>query len=246
MSNIVIFTGGETADANKALHWLKKIQIDFIIAADSGFDNAIKFNQIPNLVIGDFDSKSKEKIQEYIQKNQKSFENCEIQSWPTDKDFTDTELALMEGKNRFQTANELFMILVGGDGGRLDHLFGIQHIFSTENFPNIWIGKEQVILCLDSERNFNKIKISNILENDVVSVFPIFPKKYEKSKYQIESKNLKWDLQAVNWLENEISLSNRLEEATEKTCELFAINGRFLVFLPLHSEVNINTYKTKL
>ena len=80
----------------------------------------------------------------------------------------------------------------------------------------------------------------------MISVFPIFPQNLEKSKYQVESENLKWDLSLVNWEENQLSLSNRLENPETKTCKISAKTGRFIVFVPLYAIVNIDKYKTKL
>ena len=80
----------------------------------------------------------------------------------------------------------------------------------------------------------------------MISVFPIFTNVFEKSKYQVESENLKWDLSLVNWEENQLSLSNRLENQETKTCKISAKSGRFIVFVPLYALVNIDKYKTKL
>ncbi|MBR4999201.1 MAG: hypothetical protein IKY10_04895, partial [Clostridia bacterium] len=143
----------------------------------------------------------------------------------------DTELALIEAHNY---EKDSFVILVGGDGGRLDHLLGIRHIFETENYPNIWVAKNQIALCLDSASDFKQIRIENINSEDVISVFPVFA--HKKEKYKIESQNLEWPLNDVKWEENQISLSNRLKEQNG-CCELSVKYGRFLIFIPLHSKI---------
>ena len=123
---------------------------------------------------------------------------------------------------------------------------GIHNLYKTENYPNVWLGKEQGIICLDSKTDFHTLEISNLQKDSVISVFPIFPQNLEKSKYQVESENLKWDLSLVNWEENQLSLSNRLENPETKTCKISAKTGRFIVFVPLYALVNIDKYKTKL
>lgn len=220
---IVIFTGGETCSFEKGKYWVNSKPNDFIIAADSGFENCLNFQEKPNLLIGDFDSINKELIP--------AIKDFEVREWPKDKDFTDTELALIEAK-KYQ--KDSFIILVGGDGGRLDHLFGIKHIFETENYPNIWVAKNQIALCLDFNSDFKQIKIGNINPDDVISVFPVFAHKNEK--YKIESHNLKWSLNDVKWEENQISLSNRLKIQNDD-CKFSAKYGRFLIFVPLHSKI---------
>ena len=130
--------------------------------------------------------------------------------------------------------------MVGGDGGRLDHLFGIHNIFTSENYPNVWIGKEQAIICLDSESDFKTLEVENLKEDSMISVFPVFTNKYEKSKYQIKSENLKWDIGNLLWNENQISLSNRISSPENTKCELSAQYGRFLAFIPLYSKISWN------
>lgn len=268
MYKVVIFTGGEAPEVFKGNHWLNSSSNDCVIAADSGFENCLAFDKVPNLVIGDFDSTSQKKVEEFFTNDlSKDFRDedgedlflpktdYKILSWPKDKDYTDTELALMEAKNYvaaqcasncFNTKTKLFTILVGGDGGRLDHLFGILNLYKTENYPNVWLGKEQGIICLDSNTDFHTLEISNLQKDSVISVFPVFSQNLEKSKYQVESENLKWDLSLVNWEENQLSLSNRLENPETKTCKISAKTGRFIVFVPLYALVNIDKYKTKL
>lgn len=271
MYKIVIFTGGETCDHYKGNHWLNSSSIDFVIAADSGFENALKFDKTPNLVIGDFDSTSKSYVAEYFRERnieidfeenaegffyyEKSENNCKIQSWPKDKDFSDTELALIEAKNYelaqratncFNEKSNLFTILVGGDGGRLDHLFGILNNYKTNNYPNIWLGKEQAIIALDSDSNFSNLDIYNLNENSNISVFPVFIDKFQSNQYEIDSINLKWELKSVNWTKNQISLSNRIEKIENQKVSICANYGRFLIFVPLYAFVKMEKYTNKL
>lgn len=63
-------------------------EADFIVCADGGMDHLMKIKGLPNLVLGDLDSISKEALN-YISEN-----NIKIQKYPSIKDATDTELAM--------------------------------------------------------------------------------------------------------------------------------------------------------
>lgn len=86
----------------------------FIIAADSGYDTAKKLDVTPHLLVGDMDSISEVPS------------DIELYRVKSEKDDTDTMLAISIAKSR--GANEI--LIVGGGGGRLDHL--LSNIFMLE------------------------------------------------------------------------------------------------------------------
>lgn len=87
---------------------------NFILCADGGLNHLIKINTIPNLVIGDLDSISKDAL-DYIKAN-----NIHIERFPVMKDETDTHLAL-----NYLIQNKYSEItIVGGIGSRIDHTLG--------------------------------------------------------------------------------------------------------------------------
>ena len=79
---------------------------DFIIAADSGYEHALRAGISPHLLMGDFDSFKG-----------KAAPGLEVFEAPAVKDDTDTMLAVKEGVAR---GYENFLLL-GALGGRLDH-----------------------------------------------------------------------------------------------------------------------------
>jgi thiamine pyrophosphokinase len=79
---------------------------DITIAADSGYQNAIKLGVTPDIAVGDFDSLSVS-LSPDVEKLQV----------PTEKDFTDSQLAVDIAQKK--GADE--MVLIGGLDGRLDH-----------------------------------------------------------------------------------------------------------------------------
>lgn len=107
----VIVTGGEYSTEKIDISVFKD---SFIIAADSGYDSAKKLNIIPDLLVGDMDS-----ISELPKET-------EILRVKPEKDDTDTMLALGIAKER--GAREI--IIVGGTGGRIDHL--LSNLFMLE------------------------------------------------------------------------------------------------------------------
>ena len=85
------------------------------IAADSGLDHALSLGVTPDVVVGDSDS-----VSDAALTLARSL-NIAFISAPTDKDFTDTELALSHavdlGAHR--------IIVVSAGGGRFDHAHGL-------------------------------------------------------------------------------------------------------------------------
>lgn len=89
---------------------------DLVIAADSGYDNAIALGESPAVVLGDFDSVS-----------QKEFpESVTLYRVPAEKDMTDTRLAVDYALSKGATD----IVLVGGLSGRLDHTLANLSLFS--------------------------------------------------------------------------------------------------------------------
>ena len=80
---------------------------DLVIAADGGLSHLLAHGIRCDLAVGDFDSFGSLPS------------GCEYIKFPVEKDFTDTALALFEGKGRGYTS----FVILGGTGGRDDHTF---------------------------------------------------------------------------------------------------------------------------
>lgn len=85
---------------------------DWVIAADGGAFHLHKAGLAPDVLLGDFDSIPASILEEIRQQN-----HSEIMTFPTNKDFTDMELALNSAVER--GADEI--VILGACGSRLDH-----------------------------------------------------------------------------------------------------------------------------
>lgn len=107
---VLVITGGSILRTMPALG-----PFDVVIAADSGVDSAFALGLVPDVAIGDLDSISPEGLERV-----RGSDAVVLRS-PTDKDATDTELALAHLRHVGAT----HAILLSPGGGRLDHAHGV-------------------------------------------------------------------------------------------------------------------------
>lgn len=96
----------------------------WVIAADSGLDHANRIGLSVDVVIGDLDSVSAESLATH---------SGAIDSHPVDKDSTDLELAMASATD---PPNIRRVIVLGGHGGRLDHLLANAAVVASDRFAN--------------------------------------------------------------------------------------------------------------
>lgn len=89
-----------------------------MICADGGANYAALSSRMPDLVIGDLDSISPENL------SQCAKSGCIIVSYPSEKDETDLELALLRAEEEARRLGERDIWLYGATGKRLDHFLG--------------------------------------------------------------------------------------------------------------------------
>ncbi len=128
MSAVVVFPGGEALSPD-VLNDLPDNA--YVIAADSGFDRAGEIGVDVDLVVGDMDS------------IQGDLADQAVEVHPTDKDHTDLELALIEASKRDPER----IVVVGGHGGRLDHLLANASVICAG-----WLANHQVDWITDGTR----------------------------------------------------------------------------------------------
>lgn len=97
---------------------------DLVIGVDGGAFHLRNFGIKPDILLGDFDSISKEDYENYCNAG------VEILKYPEKKDATDTEIAIDEGIKRGCSR----FILIGVIGSRLDH--SLSNIFLLKKIMN--------------------------------------------------------------------------------------------------------------
>ena len=96
----------------------------WVIAADSGLDQAARIGLRVDLAVGDMDSVDAGRLAEHV---------GPVDLHPIDKDATDFELALEHAIDR---PNIERIIVLGGRGGRLDHFLANAAILSADRFAS--------------------------------------------------------------------------------------------------------------
>lgn len=161
MKRAVIFVNGELADIQR----LRIRKTDLLIGVDGGTNQIEK----PDLVIGDLDSLKTIP------------ENVPVIKYPTDKDFTDTELAL----EYCQKIKAKEIIMVGFLGRRLDHL--IANLMSLSKYKfKIIEGNQEISICKDKAEITGK-------KGDSVSLIPLLG-----DCQGVTTVGLKWRLQGCS------------------------------------------------
>ncbi len=184
----IIFTGGDAPDRR---YFDKEISPgDYIIAADSGIEKAVMYGYKPDLVVGDMDSLQNYKILH-------EFPNDCVKIFDKEKDETDTEIALRFLKEKKTDR----IILIGGGGGRIDHLLGIVSIFDREFHPDIWYTAEEMIVSIKGDTVFSG------MTGNTVSFFPS-----GKETCRMKSSGLKWNLDGFEWEKGDAGISNIVVE----------------------------------
>lgn len=104
---------------------------DKVIAADGGLDHLRKIGMEPDIVLGDFDSLSSERIA-CLQSGK-----WQLVNFPPEKDYTDMMLAAETGYEQGFREFKIF----GGTGGRMDHtLANIQVLANlTRRGCRVWL-----------------------------------------------------------------------------------------------------------
>lgn len=145
MRDTVIFSGGRT-DLVFAAEFMKDQKDAFLIAADRGLEALMSLGLRPNAVIGDFDSASKETIDQ-VNSFEKEDDITVIRLNPV-KDDTDTEAAVRFALENNKEPGDIYIL--GGTGSRVDHILG--------NISILGLGKDfgKKIILLDEN---NRIEL---------------------------------------------------------------------------------------
>ncbi len=209
--HFLIFSGG------RFTYWpgIKKLlkSVDKTIAVDSGASHCISLKLTPDFLIGDFDSIDP-KLFAKLQK-----QKVKTLRYPTDKDKTDTdlaiELAIREGAKKIT-------ILAGAEGDRIDHILG--NIFNLQKYktPIFFVSQNQILWLM---RGPKKEKIYG-QKGDQLSIISLSEIK------NIKTSGLKYPL--VNDDIEPNSAFGNLNELTQNTATIEFKNGTLLL---IHTDV---------
>lgn len=176
----LIITGGKIPGIAFVEKFLK--EAEYIVAADSGYDNALELGIKPRCLIGDMDS-VQHKPEDAVQ----------VITFPIKKDFTDTELAAAYLFEKGITE----YILIGGGEGRLDHTISLLDAYSSTNYPKIWITQKEIIYAVT-----HSLEIESAPES-IISVFNPC-----SQKAVVSTKGLFWELNKKEIVRGTSSISN--------------------------------------
>ena len=148
----ILITSGGSIDAMWGRKWVADYEPDYCIAADSGLVMADKLGLTVDLLLGDYDSVDKKIFEKYNG-------NTKTITYPCEKDYTDTHLALkkaiekikkLQDTSKDSTEDEI--AIIGATGTRYDHAF-----------TNIFVLDESLeagIRCAIYDKN-NKIYLAD-------------------------------------------------------------------------------------
>jgi thiamine pyrophosphokinase len=132
-----------------------------VIAADSGYAHAIAMGFVPNELVGDMDSITA------VDLSDARDSHILISQFPTDKDLTDTEIAITSAIARHST----HITVVSGGGDRFDHVLGMVHSLASCALTvdtTLLIGTARV-----SYATFTREFRINVQPGDTISLIPI-------------------------------------------------------------------------
>jgi thiamine pyrophosphokinase len=203
----IAFIGGQSPKVEQC--GALAAEADLIVAADSGLIAAESAGINPDWILGDMDS-----LDELWRLDKYPSER--IIRYPPDKDYTDTELALtfLWEKGCDETW------LIGGGGGRIDHLFAIRSLFERRQSPDRWFTGAEDIYCLKS----TCILSLSLAPMSLVSLFPL-----GEGPWKVQSQGLKWSLDELCWDQGFFGISNI---APTGVFSVLSKTGRFFVIIP--------------
>lgn len=181
-----------------------------ICAADSGLDTLAQWRISPQLIVGDMDSLSDHSLLESYRA-----QGSLILQQDSYKDDTDTETALRELHRRGHRS----VYVLGGGGGRIDHLLAIHALFLRPDGPHEWYTDKEWLVKLDSPREFN------IGSGQLVSAFPL-----SQTAKGMKSRGLEWPLDGLVWEPGYFGISNL---STNDTILVDPGESGLLLVLPL-------------
>ena len=135
---VIVLTGGEPVDAAIAPVLPAGAHV---VAADSGLDQAVRLGLRVDLAVGDFDSVSPQTLALAVAGG------ARVDRHPVAKDHTDLELGLLAARS----LGAEHVVVVGGHGGRLDHLLANALVLAGPALAGVaveaWMGPARLYVA---------------------------------------------------------------------------------------------------
>ncbi len=200
----IVFTGGEGPAPERARSLVR--QGDLLIAADSGLRALKAAGLEPSLVAGDMDSVDPRELEGITEDR--------VMRFPHAKDESDTELCLRLAWERGCD----WTAVMGGGGGRLDHLAALLGLFERVRAPNAWYLRDERATRIEGEIGFSAEAGTRI------SILPL-----GSEPLRMKSSGLRWPLDGLEFPRGFTSLSN---EAAGGEARIVVESGKALLVTP--------------
>jgi len=198
----VLFTGGSGPPAACAEEVLRRA--DLVIAADAGWDLARSMGANPKVILGDMDSIRDPGILRELSPER-------VLAFDVEKDETDTEIGL-----RYLHEHGISEVtLIGGGGGRLDHLIGILALFDRETRPRRWLTERDEVLSIEGRATLNGML------GKPCSFFPV-----GTDPCTMRTTGLRWPLDHLRWTHGDVGISNY---GIHDTVTIEMLSGRLIM-----------------
>lgn len=170
METVLVFGGGESP--------LPRIvgelpHADLVVAADGGYDTAVRLGYRVDVLVGDFDSIAATELPDHLIQERH----------PENKDATDLELALMlvlrEDPRR--------VVVVGAAGGRLDHELAVAGLLCSDRLAEI-----DEIDWVSDRGSAHVVRRRRAIHGDVGTVVTLTP--IHGDATGVTTKGLQWEL----------------------------------------------------
>lgn len=182
-------------------------------AVDRGLDSLLSAGLTPELLIGDGDSASPEAWQKAVSAQ------IPTERFPSEKDFTDTDLALKKIKAENPSA---FIVMTGGFGGRFDHAFTTIYSFALSGIAGCIADDKECLLFANGP---SELEITCLRRPSAISLLPL-----SGEAHGVSFSGVHWPLENASLCQSKtLTVSNRLTEDTN-VCRLRLSKGLLGVY----------------
>lgn len=225
----ILIVAGGYLDCEWAEQWLKKMDISYCIAADRGLMYVDKLGIKVHCILGDYDSVDKKALDKYKNKDSHDSQqdslskNMNILTFPTEKDYTDTHLAIKKAIHVIKERKEGFfeIYILGAIGTRLDHTMTNIYCMNEAYEAGIdcyMVDKYNKIYICDKERQILKKE----QHGSFVSIVPV------TEAVILTLKGMKYNLNHF-YLKQGVSICQSNEIAKE-AAQIIVEKGKIIVY----------------